>query len=186
MRLSRSLLMVVVVVPGLLSVAACQKKQESPPAPQPAPAQPPAAPGTPDQKPGLRKRAVLGPDDPLARMAFEALNRPTGVLEVEDVLAALKGAGIEIASTQQVVASQVHASYCVVGATKGGSGVSICEFTDDAAANAGREYSIEKLAGVRNRLFSVRKGTLLTVTTTVDPPESDVEGKKIVGVFEKL
>ncbi len=176
-----------VVVLALLSVsvAACEKKKPAPAAPEPAPTPVPAQPS------GVRReKANLGPDgEPMTlmgRLTYEAQHRPTGVLKAEDVVAALKEAGIELSRPQQVLALAVRAAYCVAGASKAGTGVAVCEYASEAEAVEGRKYSLEKMAGVKNRLLSVRRGTLLTVTTTVEPPESDVEAKKIVGVFEKL
>lgn len=177
-----------VVVLALLSVVACGKNREAAPAPTQEPTPVPAPPPAETAK-GPPSRMNFGTESEpmtlMGRLTYEAQHRPAGVLRAEDVIAALKDAGIEV-KPQQVLALSVRAAYCVAGSTPAGTGVTVCEYPGEAEAAAGRAYSLERMAAMKNRLLTVRRGTLLTVTTTAEPPESDVEGKKIVGVFEKL
>lgn len=160
---------------------ACEKKEK------PAPAAPPAtAPAPLDGK--IRKS--VGPSGGatnwMAQLTVEAQNRPKAALPAEDVYAAINAAGVKVEQPQQALGFPIGAKYCVKATAEGGTGVSVCEFTDEQAAAQGREVSLTKLAPAKNRLLILRKGTLITLTTTSEPPEADVEAKKIVIALEAL
>ena len=90
----------------------------------------------------------------------QAQDRPEATPKVEDVLSAFGKAGISITRSQQVLASPLHAHFCVAASTADGMGLSICEFDDAARAEAGRLLSQKAMKG---RTFALREKTLLTV-----------------------
>lgn len=111
--------------------------------------------------------------------------RPKSGPTVEQVAAALTKAGIEIEAPRQGLAQSVGASYCAISRTKSGVGLSICEYTDAAAAKSGRARAEKQLAAFANHETAMNKGTILTLRAPANVETKD-ELTKMVGVFEGL
>ncbi len=117
----------------------------------------------------------------------EAASRPTGTPRAEDVLAALAAAGIKVPATKQFLGATVGATYCFGGRAESGLGVSVCEYSDEDAAQKGRELSLTKFKDLPNRTILVNKKTTLTLAAIAAPPAAgDPEVSKASDVFSKL
>ena len=127
------------------------------PAPAPAPAPTPvvAAPAPTPPGPALS----LG-----ERLAAEAKARPSGTVRIEDLALALRGHGVAIARTRQVLGSTLGARYCSVALTEKGLGLAACEFESPESAEMGRAQSIARFdKAIPGRRLVVNGKTLLTV-----------------------
>src|SRR5262245_49081062 len=113
-------------------VCGCKKTERTEPEP--------SGPSTPtDEAPAAEQREVVHkppvsrtgqPITVIARLAQEAKQRPTGTPSVEDVFKALDAGGITLKDVpKQVLAAQMLASFCKVGSTPKGMGVSVCEYS---------------------------------------------------------
>jgi hypothetical protein len=139
----------VVALTSILAVA-CHARPTPPPSPVVA-AAPAAAPA----------EAPLGLHERLAR---EAATRPSGVVSVEIVAAALSQAGVPIGALKQVLARPLGARYCALARTASGLVVSLCEFEDDAGAARGADLSHRTFdALIPGRRLAHKRGTLLTL-----------------------
>jgi|GEM_PF-2341034 len=114
----------------------------------------------------------------------EAANRPTGTIKVEDALAAFRKDGIELDNIRQHLGRPYGARYCV-GAKSGAIiALSVCEYIDAAAANAGVEQS-RKIV-LANREIRINQATSLTVREVEKTPAADTVTNKLFESFAKL
>jgi hypothetical protein len=121
-----------------------------------------------------------------ARLENEAKSRPSGTPTAEQAFDALAAGGLAVEDRKQVLGATVKASFCMMGRTKNGMSVSVCEYPDEKAADAGRAYSLETFQGAApHRAIVVNKKTTLTLSTD-GPLESDVDAKKAQEIFAKL
>jgi len=124
-------------------------------------------------------------DVPLAdRLAHEAENRPERALRADAVFSALRAAGVPLVRTRQVLGETLGASYCETSLTDKGTALAVCEFSDDASAERGRDLSralFDKL--IRNRVLAVNGQTLLTV---VSPAPTAPEAQRVLARFASL
>jgi hypothetical protein len=123
------------------------------------------------------------PRDFGAMFQNEAANRPGGTIKVEDALAAFRDAGVELDTIRQHLARPYGARYCV-GAKSGAIALSVCEFIDAAAANAGAEMS-RKLV-LANREIRINQATSLTVREIDKTPAADALAQKLFARFDGL
>jgi hypothetical protein len=148
-------------------LAACARREASP-----APAA--AAPG-PSSARGASPASLLPPPNAnttapsrgtLAdRLAAEGAARPRSGPHVEEVTAALRSAGVSVGSLTQVLGRTIGARYCASTATAAGVAVAVCEFSDDAEAARGLEYSHRQFDRlVPGRTLLRNRGTVLTLT----------------------
>jgi hypothetical protein len=123
----------------------------------------------------------------IERLTREATQRPAARPRVEEVLAALGTRGIATAGWKQVLASPVGARYCMAGQTAGGVGLAVCEYESPAAAAAGRDRShalFDRL--IPNRLLTVNRTTLLTLTRPTAEPALASEAERVRTLFTSL
>jgi hypothetical protein len=162
-----------------LATAACGRSAP-PPAAAATPAAPAAAPAPGDPPPPERLTLI-------ERLTREAAQRPAARPRAEDVLAALAGQGVPTAGWKQVLASPVGARYCVAGQTGGGVGLAVCEYESPAAAAAGRDRShalFDRL--IPNRVLTVNRATLLTLTRPTAEPAIAAEAQRLATLFASL
>ena len=114
----------------------------------------------------------------------EAANRPTGTIKAEDAMEAFRKDGIELDTVRQHLGRPYGARYCV-GAKSGATiALSVCEYIDAAAANAGAEMSRKVV--LANREIRINQATSLTVREIEKTPASDALAKKLFDSFAKL
>ena len=114
----------------------------------------------------------------------EAANRPTGTIKAEDAMEAFRKAGVVLDTVRQHLGKPYGARYCV-GAKSGELiAVSVCEYIDTAAANAGAEMS-RKLV-LANREIRIKGATSLTVREVEKTPAADALAKKLFDSFAAL
>ena len=114
----------------------------------------------------------------------EAQNRPTGTIKAEDALDAFRKDGIELDTVRQHLARPYGARYCV-GAKSGAIlALSVCEYIDAAAANAGAELSRKVV--LANREIRINQATSLTVREIDKTPAADAVAQKLFESFAKL
>jgi hypothetical protein len=145
----------------------------------PAPAAPRAAEPSPPPAPAASNALV----DELKR---EAADRPTGTPGAETVLALFENNGLAIARRQPVLATPVHAHYCMISSTQVGLSMSICEFDSEAAANAGRETSLRVFKTIPNRSLVLNGKTMLTLILPSDTDAIRAERDKARTLFAQL
>src|SRR5262245_48471434 len=139
----------VLTILSILSLASCARRESGPPAPPVW-----AAPA------GDSERLTLA-----ERLTREAQSRPAGALRAEQVAVALEQAGIDLRPMQQVLARTVGARFCMSAQTGGGMGVAVCEFSDDAEAARGLEYSRRTFDNlIPHRRLVRNRSTVLTLT----------------------
>jgi len=127
---------------------------------------------------------VQNPRDFGALFQNEALNRPTDTVKAEDALDAFRKDGIELDTVRQHLGRAYGARYCV-GAKSGTSvALSVCEYIDAAAAQAGAELSRKVV--LANREIRINQATSLTVRETEQTPAADAVAKKLFESFAKL
>lgn len=171
------------VLLGSLWVAACYQAPASSPAPTKK--------ASPSREVALTTSAVA-PDAKLSRvplgsrLTMEADTRPARVVRPEQLFAALQRQGILLSRKRQVLASTVGAHYCELAVSDGGLGVSLCEYTDEAAASAGSETSHRLFdAIVPGRTLLSHGGSVLTLTHA-ESDRAEHESRAIARTFRSL
>jgi hypothetical protein len=160
-----------------LATAACGRTA-TPPAGASTPAAPAAA--APGDPPAVRLTLI-------ERLTSEAAQRPAARPRAEEVLTALAGQGVATTGWKQVLGSPVGACYCMAGQTAGGLGLAVCEYESPAAAAAGRERSqalFDRL--IPNRVLTVNRTTLLTLTRPTAEPAIAAEAQRLATLFASL
>ena len=124
------------------------------------------------------------PRDINALFQNEAANRPTRALRVEDVLSALRGAGVELSDERQHLARPYAARYCV-GAMAGAElALSVCEYIDAEAAQAGA--AVSRKIPLQNREIRVTRATSLTIRQLKKTAETDALRARLFDAFTAL
>jgi hypothetical protein len=124
------------------------------------------------------------PRDFGAMFQNEAAHRPMGTIKAEDVLDAFRQAGVELDTVRQHLARPYGARYCV-GAKSGALiALSVCEYIDPAAANAGAELS-RKLV-LANREIRINQATSLTVREVEKTLAADALSQRLFERFARL
>jgi hypothetical protein len=124
------------------------------------------------------------PRDINALFQVESENRPLGGLRVEDALAAFRSAGIELHAERQHLARPYGARYCM-GAKSGSELVlSVCEYVDAAAAEAG--VTVSRKIPLKDREIRVRRASSLTVRLLQKTPQSEALAARLFERFTKL
>jgi hypothetical protein len=114
----------------------------------------------------------------------EAANRPTGTIKAEDAIAAFRHDGIELNTVKQHLARPYGARYCVGAMSGTDVALSVCEYIDAQAAEAGAEVSRKIL--LANREIKINQATSLTVREVEKKPAADATSKKLFDSFAKL
>jgi hypothetical protein len=145
------------------------------------PAVQPAGPPVPASAPAASPRWSI-----LERLGHEAASRPTTGLRAEAVAAALAGGGLPLIGWKQVLASPIGARFCMAGQTAAGSAVAVCEFGNDAEANAGLAYSHQTFDRlIPHRSLLQRGPTVLTVTRPSGPSRAG-DADHVAQIFAAL
>ncbi len=131
---------------------------------------------------------AMAPDLTLMqRLEVEARSRPSQTARAEEVLAALEASGIRLVGRKQMYARTIGASYCFGARTERGMGVAVCEFSDEGAAQRGRNYSIETFRKlIPHRELLLNRKTLMTLVRPDKTPAIDAEAKAAATVFARL
>lgn len=124
------------------------------------------------------------PRDFGAMFQNEADNRPTGTIKAEDAIAAFRRDGIELNTVRQHLGRPYGARYCVGAMSGTDVAVSVCEYIDAQAAQAGSEMS-RKIV-LANREIKVKQATSLTVREIEKSPAADAMSKRLFDAFAKL
>lgn len=114
----------------------------------------------------------------------EADNRPTGTVKAEDAMEAFRKDGIALDTVRQHLGRPYGARYCVGAKSGTNIALSVCEYIDAAAANAGAELSRKVV--LANREIRINKATSLTVREIEKTPAADAVAKKLFESFAKL
>ena len=131
-------------------------------------------------------QSLGNPRDIVARFQSEAQNRPTGSPRVEEVLGALKKAGVSLSAERQHLASPFGARFCIGARASEQLSLSVCEYDNEASAAAGREASARALAAIPNREVIANRTATLTVRLQQKTPESDALRERMVDTFVQL
>ena len=186
----------VAVALGLATVAlGCTKataidhsKEEAPAlSTAPLPSAPPSSSPTPAASSSSAEGEALpsGTAGLFERLAKEKSSRPTATPRADAVVAAFRKAGIGVVDESQVYAAMVKASYCE--SAKGTNVyISICEYSGEEEARAGRDFSKRTFASIPNREIFLNKKTTLTIGQTTPTPKGNAEAKSMADVFTKL
>jgi hypothetical protein len=131
---------------------------------------------------------VTSPNLPLGeKLTFEAQHRPAGAVTADQVYAALDQQGIAITEKQQHVAAPFLAQYCLGAHGPAGIALSVCEFSSEEAAVAGKKESETALSSVPNRTLAQKGKTVITVREPQPPTdESKALRERIVAAFMAL
>ena len=114
----------------------------------------------------------------------EAKNRPGIKPSSDDVFAALDTAGVGLPQKKQSMGSTYKAAYCAGGYSADSLvAVTVCEYANEAEANAGRDYSISLFPQMTNRTVVAHKTNILQVITQKPGAAADAEKKKAVDAF---
>lgn len=124
------------------------------------------------------------PRDFGAMFQNEAANRPKGTIKVEDALDAFRQAGIELNSVRQHLGRPYGARYCVGAKSGSVLALSVCEYIDEAAANAGAESSRKVV--LANREIRINQATSLTVRQIEKTPGADALAHELFERFAQL
>ncbi len=114
----------------------------------------------------------------------EAANRPAFTIKAEDAIAAFRKDGVELDSVRQHLGRPYGARYCVGAKSGAAIALSVCEYIDAAAANAGAELS-RKLA-LPNREIRINQATSLTVREIEKTARADALAEQLFDSFAKL
>jgi hypothetical protein len=145
-----------------------------------------AAPAASAGEPSRRTTAppTQDPHDFGAMFQNEAVNRPRGTITVEEALAAFREADIKLDTVRQHLARPYGARYCVGAKSGSAIALSVCEYIDSAAADAGAEISRKLL--LANREIRVNRATTLTVREIEKTPAADAVAVKLFERFARL
>jgi hypothetical protein len=125
---------------------------------------------------------------PLAeQLDREAANRPKVPITAEKVIDTFGAAGFNIIEQKQVLGATVNARYCKNAQIPAYTIILVvCEYATPEAATRGREVSLTKFKGQKNRETFVNGSTTLTLVSTRALPSGDEWGKKLIEAFQKL
>ena len=128
--------------------------------------------------------APQNPRDFGAMFGNEAANRPTGTVKAEDAIAAFQKDGVELNTVRQHLGRPYGARYCVGALAGTAVALSVCEYIDPNAAQAGTETSRKLL--LANREIRINQATTLTIRETEKTPAADAVTKTLFDRFAKL
>jgi hypothetical protein len=115
------------------------------------------------------------------RLAAERAARPAGVVGIEALVPALAARGVEVVRARQVLAAPVGARYCAAVTTRGGLGLSLCEFGSQAAAEDGLARSRARFdRAMPGRRLAAAGGSLLTIAS--DGPEAQLAAESFAAL----
>jgi hypothetical protein len=128
--------------------------------------------------------AAENPRDFGSLFRTESENRPSGTIKAEDAIATFEKDGIRLDKVRQHLGRPYGARYCVGGMAGTAIAVSVCEYIDAKAAEAGAEAS-RKIV-LANREIRINQATSLTVREVEKTPEADAVAQKLFASFAKL
>jgi hypothetical protein len=184
---------VFVMFVGVVGVAACGKPKTDAPQQSEKPIASPTLPeGTPTQTPAQKASGKYVPTTDvrlmIGSMGQEAQNRPKAGITAEPLFDALEErAAIKLAQREQYMGKTMHAAFCAGGQTDEANTerliVAMCEYPDDAAAQASLEFM--------NRTFTTnsssrREAHHAAVLTVIASRAGDLRVDTAFKVFESL
>jgi hypothetical protein len=117
----------------------------------------------------------------------EAKNRPGLKPNANDIFAALATAGVSLQKQSQSLGSTYKAAYCTGGYSADSLiAVTVCEYANEADANAGRDFSISLFPQMTNRTVVAHKTNTLTIVDQKSTDASKAELKKAVDAFNAM
>jgi len=133
-----------------------------------------------------RRTAPLAqnPRDIHALFQNEAAHRPGGGLRAEAVLTAFREGGIELRNEQQHLARPYGARYCVGALIGEDLALSVCEYTDADAAQAGA--TVSRKIPLKNRAIHVNRATSLTIRQVNETASGEALERELFQVFAAL
>lgn len=168
-------LLALALLPGCRKAAASSEPSEHAGAPVVLPpATPPSA------------AAIVPKDDVAALFRAEARQRPASGVHVEDALAAFAAAHVPVSDVRQHLAKPFGALYCAGAEAPESVALSVCEYADATAANAGRAAALKGLASIPNRSVSVNGATTLTLRERSRTSESRSVASALERAFDGI
>jgi hypothetical protein len=120
------------------------------------------------------------------RLLRESKARPSLGVRGEDLRQNMEARGVHFVRTRQVLGEPLSAAYCEASLSQAGLSVSLCEFADHQAAEAGRARSAALFdALIRGRELVVHENALLTLAGT-NQGEAGEERKLVASAFKAL
>jgi hypothetical protein len=183
----------VVLTAAAVVVAACSKKDD----PSASPGQPPASSATPSLSAAPPQGAGISATPPASaasgivatladRLVREAQDRPHIQPNADDVLAAFANAGGGVVTKKQGLGATYKASFCEGGTTSDGSvTISVCEYADAAAANAGLA-ALQAIYPAKQARHVLHKDTVLTTLRLQDGQGAQALENKLVTAYTAL
>jgi hypothetical protein len=120
------------------------------------------------------------------RFATEAASRPKGGVRAEKVHDAWTKAGIAFGHQKQHLGQPFEASYCIGGKVGEDIATSVCEYTDEKAAESGRQTSLKAFAAVPGREIVRNNATTLTVRIATPSDAAKATAEKMKKLFAEL
>ena len=131
--------------------------------------------------PSLSRAASL-----MDRLEQERLSRPHGnKRSVEDVVAAIRRAGVVLDEPKQHLGAPIGALYCVGAHTEHDVAISVCEFADEKAALAGRDLSRVAFQKIAHRTVHAEAETTLALLESPPNRESERDVRRTLGAFRQ-
>src|SRR5580700_10691178 len=184
---------VVVLTAAAVVLAACSKKDD----PSASPGQTPASSATPSPSAMPAQGASISATPPASaasgivttladRLVREAQSRPHIQPNADDVLAAFANAGGGVVTKKQGLGATYKASFCEGGTTSDGSvTISICEYADAPAANAGLA-ALQAIYPAKQARHVLHKDTVLTTLRLQDGQGAQALENKLVTAYTAL
>jgi hypothetical protein len=120
------------------------------------------------------------------RFAMEAASRPKGGVRAEKVHDAWTKAGIAFGNPKQHLGQPFEANYCIGGKVGEDIATSVCEYTDEKAAESGRQTSLKAFAAVPGREILRNTATTLTVRIATPSDTAKATAEKMKKLFTGL
>lgn len=125
--------------------------------------------------------------DVLQSLAAEKRGRTPTPLTAERVVASFAKEGVEVQPLKQGLGGPIGASYCAMSLTRDGVAFTLCEFADDATAEAGRKRSEARWgAGNLGRTLVVNGRSLLILRPAVVNETTTRQRAALASVFAAL
>ena len=120
------------------------------------------------------------------RLALQASNKNLADPPTQRVVEALTRAGIAITQQQQQLGVSQAANYCLSLTTQSHLILSVCEYADAKAAEAGAQASRKALGAIQFRTVHVRRATTLSIIENPADAQSAEAKLKAIAAFESL
>ncbi len=118
-------------------------------------------------------------------LVFEAQNKNKSDPSTQKVRDAV-GKLLTLSAEQQHLGRPIGATHCLGFHTAEHLALSICEYADEKAAEAGAEVSRAAFAAISHRTVHVRRSTTITILENPADESSAAAKKKVLDAFEAL